>query len=280
VEKVGEFVRRRGSDLCEGQRVLSAGDRLSAQRVGLLASQGMEDVAVGKLPRVGIVSTGDELIEPGHALGAGQIYNSNNVMLAMMVRRLIQGGEIPVRRYHSGDELEQLESTLKLALEQNDVVVIAGGVSVGDRDLVKPVLEGLGVETGFWRVRLKPGKPFLFGRDAAAGKLVFGLPGNPVSTFVTFEVFVAAALRRWMGAREDEVLPQPQRAQLGESVENCGDRPHYVRGMLNRQTGRFFPSGMQQSHALNGLAGADGLLRLEAGESLQAGAEIDFFPVA
>ena len=275
----GEFVRRRGGDLCEGQRILAAGDRLTAQRIGLLASQGMGEVAVGRLPQVGILSTGDELIDPGRKLGSGEIYNSNSVMLAMMVQRLAPGA-IAVRRYHSGDELSELEATVTRALEENDVLVIAGGVSVGDRDLVKPVLENCGVGMGFWRVRLKPGKPFLFGRDELGRKLVFGLPGNPVSAFVTFEVFVAPALRRWMGAREDEVLPPAIRLELAEVISNAGDRPHYARGVLDLPAGRFSPFDMQQSHALNSLAKADGLLRLEAGETLEKGAQVSVFPVA
>jgi len=279
VAEPGEFVRRRGSDLCEGQRVLSVGDRLSAQRIGLLASQGIAELTVGQLPRVAVVSTGDELVAAGRELGDGQIYDSNGIMLASMAQRLIPGGGT-VRRYHARDEMSDLRSVLARALEECEVLVIAGGVSVGDRDLVRPALAESGVETGFWKVRLKPGKPFLFGQGGAGRKLVFGLPGNPVSAFVTFEVFVVPALRRWMGAREDEALPRPIRMELAEAVENPGDRPHYVRGILDWQGGRFSPTGMQQSHALNGLARADALLRLAAGESLAAGIEVSVFPVA
>ena len=279
VAEPGEFVRRRGSDLCEGQRVLSVGDRLSAQRIGLLASQGIAELVVGQLPRVAVVSTGDELVAAGGELGDGQIYDSNGIMLASMAQRLIPGGGT-VRRYHARDEMSDLRSVLARALEECEVLVIAGGVSVGDRDLVRPALAESGVETGFWKVRLKPGKPFLFGQGGAGRKLVFGLPGNPVSAFVTFEVFVAPALRRWMGAREDEALPWPIRMELAEAVENPGDRPHYVRGILDWQGGRFSPTGMQQSHALNGLASADALLRLAPGESLAAGIEVSVFPVA
>ncbi|MGI9243054.1 MAG: molybdopterin molybdotransferase MoeA [Verrucomicrobiales bacterium] len=275
----GEFVRRRGSDLCEGQRILTAGDRLSPQRIGLLASQGISKAPVGQMPRIGVMSTGDELVAAGCDLGEGQIYDSNGIMLASMAQRLMPGA-LTVRRYHAGDEISPLRKVLTRALDENDVLVIAGGVSVGDRDLVKPTLEEVGVETGFWRVRLKPGKPFLFGSGNAGRKLVFGLPGNPVSAFVTFEVFVAPALRRWMGAREDEVMPRPIRVELAEAVENSGGRPHYLRGILDGSGRRFSPAGMQQSHALNGLARADALLRLEPGESVGAEGEVAVFPVA
>ena len=275
----GEFVRRRGRDLCEGQRILADGDRLSAQGIGLLASQGIAEVAVGKLPRVGGLTTGDELVPAGGELGEGEIFNSNGVMLASMVRRLMPGA-LEVNGYHAADEMAALRSVLDRAMAENDVLVIAGGVSVGDRDLVKPALEAAGVETGFWRVRMKPGKPFMFGTGSGGGKLVFGLPGNPVSAFVTFEVLVAPALRKWMGAGEGEWMPQAVRAELGEAVSNSGDRPHYLRGTIDSLTGRFLPLGMQQSHALSGLARADGLLRVEDGASLEKGAVVAVFPVA
>ena len=196
-----------------------------------------------------------------------------------MAQRLMPGA-VAVRRYHARDEMSELRSVLTRALDESDVLVIAGGVSVGERDLVRPALAECGVETGFWRVRLKPGKPFLFGRGDAGHKLVFGLPGNPVSAFVTFEVFVAPALRKWMGARQDEVLPRSIRMRLGEPVENRGDRPHYIRGILDWGRGQFLPTGMQQSHALNGLARADALLRLKPGEALESGVDVPVFPVA
>lgn len=279
VSERGEFVRRRGGDLCEGQRILAVGGRLTPQRIGLLASQGMAEISVGKLPRIGVLSTGDELVQAGRELGAGEIYDSNGLMLASMAQRLMPGA-LSVRRYHARDEISEMRAVLERALDENEALVIAGGVSVGDRDLVRPALTDCGVDTGFWRVRLKPGKPFMFGSGDAGRKLVFGLPGNPVSAFVTFEVFVAPALRQWMGAREGEVLPKPIRMVLGEAVANPGDRPHYIRGILDWATGQFFATGMQQSHALNGLARADALLRLGAGESLDEGAEVSVFPVA
>ena len=274
--EVGEFVRFRGSDLCEGQRIIAKRDRISAQRIGLLASQGIGELSVGKLPSVGILTTGDELKVSGSELSAGEIFNSNGPMLAAMVRRIHPA--IRVTAYHGADEEVALREVVGRALAECDVLVVAGGVSVGDRDLVKPVLESCGVEMDFWKVKLKPGKPFVFGRGDRT--LVFGLPGNPVSAFVTFEVFVAPALRRWMGAREDEVLPVASEVELGAAVANRGDRPHYVRGTFEAATGKFFPIGMQQSHALNGLAQADGLLRMEAEESLEAGAVVRVFPVA
>ena len=199
-------------------------------------------------------------------------------MLAAMVRRSMPGA-IEVTNFHSKDEIANLEATVTQAKSESDVLVVAGGVSVGDRDLVKEVLGRLGIETDFWRVRLKPGKPFLFG-SGDDGTMVFGLPGNPVSAFVTFEVFVAPALRAWVGARGEDVLPRAVAAELGEDVANRGDRPHYLRGILSAGSGRFFPTGTQLSHALGALARADGLLRLGAGQKLQAGSKVSVFPVA
>ncbi|MCF6313668.1 MAG: molybdopterin molybdotransferase MoeA, partial [Verrucomicrobiales bacterium] len=194
VDEVGEFVRRRGADVCVGQKIISAGENITPGRIGLLASQGVAELAVHALPRVAVVTTGDELIEPGTEMTAGHIFNSNGPMLAALVKSVL-GCE--AQRFHARDEAEVLKATLQQALDENDVVLIAGGVSVGDHDLVKPMLNELGVEMDFWRVRIKPGKPFLFGRRGDTQ--VFGLPGNPVAAYTTFLLFVAAALRKRAG---------------------------------------------------------------------------------
>jgi molybdopterin molybdotransferase len=144
---------------------------------------------------------------------------------------------------------------------------VIGGVSVGARDLVKPALNAVGAQTDLWRVQVKPGKPFLFGR--AGDCSIFGLPGNPVSAFVTFLLFVRPAILRLMGAREDELyLPQTEATLIGE-VRNEGDRPHYVRGQL--AGGKFSVIGRQESHALYGLSRANALLRVPPGEAFLSG---------
>jgi molybdopterin molybdotransferase len=264
----GEFVRRRGADVCVGQKLFGSGDWIGAARVALLASQGISEVAVASVPQVTIVTTGDELREPGPGveLDAGEIYNSNGAMLAAMVESF--DGQIS-GRFHASDESGELGEKLNAALEMADVVIIAGGVSVGERDLVKEELAGLGVESDFWRVKVKPGKPFLFGRKGE--KLVFGLPGNPVSAFTTFLLFVAPALRRWSGSEVSDDIPLPcHEAVAGEELNNRGDRPHYLRGRID-DDGRFLPVGMQQSHAIFGLSRASAMTRLEAGQSVAAG---------
>lgn len=271
----GENIRPLGADVCVGQRLLAAGRRLGPADIGLLASQGLAEVAVRPRPQVGIVTTGDELLEVGavpvDGLGPGMIYNSNGPMLASLVRRL--GGE-PCR-WHAPDNRAALREILKSALETSDFLLIAGGVSVGVHDHVKAVLADLEVTAGFWRVRIKPGKPFLFGQSAGeAPVLVFGLPGNPVSAFVTYHLFAAPALRRWQGDRPEDVDSlglTPLRGQVMTELRNPGDRPHYLRISLDGATGGFKPAGLQQSHALCGLSRADALLRLEPGETVSPG---------
>jgi molybdopterin molybdotransferase len=152
---------------------------------------------------------------------------------------------------------------------ESHILVITGGVSVGEHDLVQAVLRTLGARIDIWRVAIKPGKPFLFGE--AGGCAVFGLPGNPVSAFVTFLQFVHPAILKMMGANNLE-LPKTS-ARLTVDLANDGDRPHYVRGRI--EDGTFVPIGRQESHALFGLSQSNALLRIAVGESLKAGAIID-----
>lgn len=262
----GEFLRRRGSDLAEGQTILSAGEPITPAVVGLLASQGMATIEVGARPQVAIVSTGDELARPGETPRPGQIFESNSVMLHALA--LAAGAEIKWIR-HAPDELDRLVEILRRGLE-HDVLIVSGGVSVGDRDFVKPALRQLGAEIDLWRVAIKPGKPFLFGRTARCA--IFGLPGNPVSSFVTFLKLVRPALRRMAGAAEKHFGLREVPAQLGVDLSNDGHRPHYFRGRLDG--GVFSISGRQESHALFGLSRANALLRVDPGARLTNGATV------
>ena len=259
----GEFVRRRGSDLSEGQKIIEAGERIRPQTLALLAAQGLAEIDVGGEVRAAIITTGDELVPPGESLGAGQIYESNSILLRALCDKC---GVSIAAVQHCADDAPSIEAAMRAGLEY-DVLVIVGGVSVGARDLVKPALAAVGAQTDLWRVSVKPGKPFLFGRAGPCA--IFGLPGNPVSAFMTFLLFVRPAILRMMGANESELSLSTHEAQLTEEVQNRSDRPHYVRGRVER--GKFTPVGRQESHALYGLSRANALLRVPPGENFPGG---------
>jgi molybdopterin molybdotransferase len=254
----GEFIRLRGGDLCEGQKIAEAGARLNGPLLAILASQGIGRIRVFLRPKVAILATGSELRSPGEPLGSGEIYETNRVMLQELVQDA--GGRPRLFDPVPDQESEHLRALQDAA--SDDVIVIAGGVSVGERDLVKSTLKKLGCDIELWRVAVRPGKPFLFGR--LNQKWVFGLPGNPVSAFVTFLLFVRPALLAMQGWRGVSVTKT--QAILSKSVTNKGERPHYLRGYL--EAGRFMPFENQESHALFTLSRTNALLRIGAGEQI------------
>ncbi len=263
--KAGEFIRRRGCDLAEGQRILAKGERLGATTIALLASQGIGDVMVGGEVKAAIVSTGDELVKPGGKLEPGQIYESNSALLRALLERC---GGIVKSDEHCRDERESLMDAIKNGIK-NHILIISGGVSVGEHDLVKDTLHELAAPLEIWRVAIKPGKPFLFGQLNECA--FFGLPGNPVSAFVTFLQFVRPAILKLMGAT-NLTLPRVP-AKLTVDLTNDSDRAHYIRGKLKH--GKFTPVGRQESHALFGLSQSNALLRLDLGQSLKADQIVD-----
>ncbi|HEY8494485.1 MAG TPA: gephyrin-like molybdotransferase Glp [Myxococcota bacterium] len=273
VPRLGDHVRPAGEDVREGELVLEPGTRLGPGALGLLASLGRSVVAVHQRPRVTILSGGDELIEPDGDPRDGRIVSSNSYSLAAQCREL---GAEPVYLGIARDTPEELERRLRAGLTAH-VLVSSAGVSVGDRDYVRPVLEKLGCELVFWGVRIKPGFPLVFGRfgaqdPAQRGPLVFGLPGNPVSAMVTFEEFVRPALLRMAGHRK---LFRPRvEATLAETLRKKPGRLHFVRVRLAREGGRIVaaPTGNQSSGVLRSMALADGLLVFPAEASeLRAG---------
>jgi molybdopterin molybdotransferase len=261
----GENIRRKGGDLCEGQRMLDRGTVLMGPQLALLASQGLVEIEVARRPRVSVVATGTELRTQGEPLSDGEIYETNRILLSTLTA---DSGAIPQLFDVVPDRLESHLETLERALK-SDVLIVAGGVSVGEKDLVKSALRQLGVSLQVWRVSIRPGKPFLFGRYGRT--LVFGLPGNPVSAFVTFLIFVRPALLKIAGRKEIELLHQKVRTR--SQLNNPGDRPHYLRGFIDRED--FVLAGSQQSHALFTLAKATALFRLDPGQSVAAQTEID-----
>jgi molybdopterin molybdotransferase len=261
----GEFIRRRGCDLAEGQKILARGERIRPTTIALLASQGFADVSIGGEVNAAIISTGDELVMPGRKLDQGQIYDSNGPLL----QGLLQRCDASVKSVeHCPDQHEHLMKAINRGTK-NHVLVITGGVSVGEHDLVQATLRTLGATIEIWRVAIKPGKPFLFGE--VNGCAVFGLPGNPVSAFVTFLQFVRPAILKMMGAGDLNAPTSP--AKLALDLTNEGDRPHYVRGRI--ENGTFTPIGRQESHALFGLSQSNALVRVAVGESLRAGEIVD-----
>jgi molybdopterin molybdotransferase len=262
---VGEFVRKAGGDLAVGQQILKRGDRLRPATLGLLASQGIESVRVGARARVAIVTTGDELAAPGRQPRPGEIFDSNGLMLASLAAKT--GVTVAMRR-HCPDNFETLCTTMRDAVHQ-DAMILSGGVSVGEHDLVREALREIGAAIDLWRVAVKPGKPFLFGKRDRC--LIFGLPGNPVSAFVTFLVFVRPALLQMMGAI-DLSLPRAN-ARLTHEIVGDETRPHYFRGEL--ADGAFTAIGRQESHAIFGLARANALLRVRPEARLSAGSEVE-----
>ena len=268
----GENIRRRGGDVCAGQRLLDSGTIVTPARIGLLASQGISEIPVHSRPLVQIVTTGDELVEPGMPLSPGEIYNSNGPLLQTAVTRA--GGVAATS--HAVDQIEELRGKIGQALSTADILVIAGGVSVGERDFVREVLSDLGVVTDFWRVRVKPGKPFVFGRHED-GTMVFGLPGNPVSAFVTFSLFVEPVVQRLLGHRLDDVIESRKTAIAAEIMTNPGDRPHYLRGIVQDHEVRL--SGTQQSHAIFGLSKSNCLVRLEPEATAKVGEEVEIWSI-
>jgi molybdopterin molybdotransferase len=259
----GEFIRRRGCDLSEGQKILGQGERVSSTILALLAAQGFDQVAIGGEVEAAIISTGDELVRPGGKLEPGQIYESNSTLLAALLRRCgvkLQSSE------HCRDERETLVEAVKRG-SKNHVLIISGGVSVGEHDLVQSVLRELGAKIDIWRVAIKPGKPFLFGRMEECG--VFGLPGNPVSAFVTFLRLVRPAILKLMGAADANLGLRQVPARVSVDLRNDGNRVHYLRGKLER--GEFTPIGRQESHAVFGLSQSNALLCVAAGAKVEKG---------
>jgi molybdopterin molybdotransferase len=252
--KTGDHIRRRGEELVVGDLVLPKNLVATPAVVGVLATLGLPAATVYRRPRVAIVETGNELTEPGLPLTPGSVYAANGVALAAGAEAL--GAATTVRR--AGDDREVLRQTFAQALEYADVVVTSGGVSVGDHDLVRPTWDALGVIERFWRVAIKPGKPVFFGR-VEGGPLVFGLPGNPVSSLVTFHLFVRPVLLAMQGLRD----PSPLEFVAGADMRGSEHRDEFVRATL--QDGVATPLERQGSHMASGLALANGLVRLPAG---------------
>ncbi len=267
----GANVRPRGGDTAAGDVVVPAGVRLGPAQLGALAAAGVAGLSCARRPRVAVLATGSELVPPGTLLGPGQVYEANGLMLAAAAAS-------------AGADIEELpavaddESAHREAIERGlaaDVLVTSGGVSMGSHDLVRRIEAELGVEEVFWRVAIKPGKPVSFG--VRGETLVFGLPGNPVSSLVAFELFVRPALRALQGVRDP--LPRFEAGRLAAPL-----RRNDARDELVRARSRLDPDGVvlepitgQESHMIARSAAADALVLVARGEgSIEAGAIVSW----
>ncbi|MGZ5450010.1 MAG: molybdopterin molybdotransferase MoeA [Thermoanaerobaculia bacterium] len=250
----GASIRRRGEDMRAGDVVLRAGVRIGPAEVAILANAGKARVEVGRRPTVAILSTGDELVDVGQSPPPGKIVNTNGPLLAALVR---ESGAIARPLGIVRDTREATIAAFEAAIE-SDFVISSGGVSVGAFDFVKDALEALGAETKFWRVAMKPGKPVVLSR--LRDRVVFGLPGNPVSCFVSFHLFVAPALRKAMG-QEAQLYPPAVRARLTGAVRGAAERRVYARVQVTARDGALFatPLASQSSGALTSMLTANGL---------------------
>jgi len=267
----GESVREAGEDVRTGDLVLAQGGRIGPAEVGMLASLGHTLAHVHRRPRVAVLSGGDELVEPHEAPTNGRIVSSNAYSIAAQCR---EAGAIPNNLGIARDTPADLERLLRPGLHA-DVLVSSAGVSVGDHDHVRPTLEKLGVQLVFWGVEMKPGYPVTFGRaNGGEGAFVFGLPGNPVSALVTFELFVRPLLLRLAG-RSDIARPEVA-AVAGERFSKKPGREHYVRVFLEQRADGALvarTTGNQSSGVLRSMTLADGLLVFASGDSeIAAGA--------
>jgi molybdopterin molybdotransferase len=264
--KPWENVRFRGEDIKCNTLVGRPGEWLNAARIGLLNAVGTGEVSVNRRPLVGLLATGSELKEAGEPLLPGQIYESNRAALAPLIQN---AGGIPKMFPIVSDDPEATSIALEKAFSDSDIVVTCGGVSVGEMDFVKSAFEQLGGNLQFWKVAIKPGKPFVFGR--CGEKFLFGLPGNPVSAFVTFLLLVRPALLRWQGAHELGLPVSP--GTLFEPLENSGSRRHFMRVILDSEGG-VRSAGIQASHILRSLASANGLVDVPPQTSFPVGSVV------
>lgn len=261
----GQHIRQRGEYTLAGSPLLAAGTQLQAAHVALLASQGLASVPVFGRLRVGILTTGDELVPPGGARETAQIYNSNGPMLAALVRGMAAE---PALVLHARDTEEDLRGAFKTLLAECDLVLSVGGVSVGERDLVKPALAALGGELSLWKVRMKPGKPVALAM--IGDKPVVSLPGNPVSAYAVFAMLVSPLVRRMQG--REELFPPVSRLPLRTEHPRQDSREEFLRVQRRAAddgNAELVPYGHQGSGVISSLPWSTGLARLPADVQVQ-----------
>ena len=271
----GEWIRRSGEDIQAGSVILAAGTRLRAQALGLAASVGLANLPVVRRPRVAVFFTGDELAMPGEPLQPGAIYNSNRFTL----RGLLQNLDCDVTDFGIvPDSLTATRDTLRAAAAENDLIITSGGVSVGDEDHIKPAVEAEG-RLNLWQIAIKPGKPLAFGEVARAGRddaaFFIGLPGNPVSSFVTFLLFVRPFILRLQGVRD--VTPKAYAMRADFAWPKADRRNEFLRARINANGGLDLFAN-QSSAVLTSTVWGDGLIDNPPGQMITAGDIVRFMP--
>ncbi len=273
--KSGEWVRRRGEDIVAGSRILAQGTRLRAQELGLAASVGLAVLPVYRRVKVGVFFTGDELAMPGEPLKPGAIYNSNRFTLRGLLQQLgcdvVDLGNVP-------DSRDATREALRNAAAGNDLIITSGGVSVGEEDHVKPAVEAEG-RLNLWQIAIKPGKPLAFGEVRRQGQAVpaffLGLPGNPVSSFITFLIFVRPFILRLQGATVVPPKRFPMRADFDWVKPDR--RNEFLRARMNDRGGlELFPN--QGSGVLTSTVWGDGIVDNPASQPIKAGDTVHFIP--
>lgn len=264
-----ENVRFTGESVEQGDLVMSTGKLIRPQEIAMFASLNRSEVGVYKRPKVAVVSTGDELTPLGEPLAAGKIRDSNRYGICAQIE---EAGCYPVDMGIARDDEAETERKFREALDGADALITSGGVSVGEFDVVKAVLSKLG-EINFWRVAMKPGKPQAYG--IADGKPIFGLPGNPVSSLVVFELFVRPALLKMAG--HSELLRPTFRAVLEENISNKDGRVSFMRSIITLRDGKYYAktTGPQGSGILHSLVLANGFIVIPAGKTVAAGETVE-----
>ena len=267
--KKDENVRFRGESIKAGELVLAKGKVIRPPEMAMLATLNCVEVAVYKRPRVALISTGDELTPLGEHLKPGMIRDSNRYGLYGQV---LEVGGFPIDMGIATDRMDILEAKFRAGLQQADMLVTSGGVSVGDYDIVKDVLSKLG-EINFWKVAMKPGKPQAFG--VVDGKPIFGLPGNPVSSLVVFELFVRPTLLKMSG--HTDIFRPIFTAIMENSIINDSGRVHYARAIIEKRNSKYYAktTGPQGSGMLLSLVLANGLIIIPVDATLEPGDEVE-----
>ena len=265
--KPWENIRIQGEDVRQGDKLLSKGELINSGAIGLLNATGHNNIIVGKKPRIGLIATGNELTESSNKLELGKIYESNRGMLASIIT---QANGLPKIYPIVKDDLDETTSALESAITENDLIITSGGVSVGDHDFIKPALKKMGGEINLWKVSMKPGKPFMLGQ--VEGKTIFGLPGNPASTLITFLLLARPAILKLQGATNLHLTSNT--GTLSNEVFNHSNRRHFIRVKIDENC-HVSSIGNQGSHMLSNLTKINGLIDIPPNSHIAKGGEVE-----